>query len=143
MFWETQQIIYHYCTIDGGLKMMIIKTIGTIVAFAIYFSWLPLPVVLVTIVPYYFTIRHLVGRYLNPFVKSDLILPFVVSFVWVTASLMSTGGKSMANIAELFVLGIAWSFLWLVRLVLICVVRNEKKSFCFYANCGLIIHYFV
>ena len=119
--------------------MIVIKTVGTILAFALYFSWLPLPVVLITIVPYYFTIRHLVGRYLNPFVKFDLILPLVVSFVWMTASLMSPDGKSMANIAELFVLGIAWSFLWLVRLVLICVTHNEKKTFCFYANCVMII----
>ena len=119
--------------------MIVIKIGGAILAFAIYFSWLPLPVVLITMVPYYFTIRHLVGRYLNPFVKSDLILPLVVSFAWTTASLMSIDGKSMANIAELFVLGIVWSFLWLVRLVLICLARREKKSFCFYANCVLVI----
>ena len=119
--------------------MIMVKAGGTVLALAIYFLWLPFPGILIALVPYSFVARHRVGHWLNPFVKSDIALPLVVSLVWMTAGLMSLGGKSLANLLELFLLGIVWLLLWLVRLTLICITRRKLSSFCFYTNCALVV----
>ena len=121
------------------LTMIMIKAVGTVLALATYFLWLPFPGILIALVPYYFVARHRVGHWLNPFVKSDIALPLVISLVWVTVGLMSLGGKSLANLVELFLLGIVWLLLWMVRLTLICITRRKPESFCFYANCALVV----
>ena len=119
--------------------MIMLKASGTVLALAIYFLWLPFPGILIALVPYYFVARRRVGHWLNPFVRSDIALPLVVSLMWMTVGLMSLGGKSLSNLVELFLLGSVWLLLWFVRLTLICITRRKPASFCFYTNCALVV----
>lgn len=119
--------------------MIMIKAVGTVWALTIYFLWFPSTGILIALVPYYFVARHRVGHWLNPFVKSDIALQLVISLVWMTVGLMSLDGKSLSNLVEVFLLGTVWLLLWMVWLTLICITRRKTESFCFYANCALVV----
>lgn len=84
----------------------VIELSGAMVALSVLFLWWALPLTMVMLLPYYFISRNRFGRWLNPFVKSDVVVPMASTSVWILLDLHGLSAKSMANLIELPTLGL-------------------------------------
>ena len=117
--------------------MIIIKIIGTVVAMSILFMWWAFPIQVCALVLYYFIIKKRLGRFLNPYVRHDMLVPIITVVTWSVVGLFSHGGKSLANILELFWLGGIWAMIICIRFLLICITKKKSRLVCLWGN-GLV-----
>lgn len=111
---------------------------GTMVALSVLFLWWALPLTMAMLLPYYFISRNRFGRWLNPFVKSDVVVPIASTSVWTLLDLHELSAKSMANLVELPTLGLVWTALLLLRLTLFCSYGRKNSALCICLN-GLVV----
>ena len=98
------------------------------------------PIQTCALVVYYFIIKKRIGRFLNPYVKHDMLVPIIVVVVWSMVGLyFSRESKSMANILELFWLGGLWTATICIRFLVICITKKKNKTFCFLGNVIVLI----
>lgn len=126
-------------TIESGSTMSyVIELSGTMVALSVLFLWWALPLTMVMLLPYYFISRNRFGRWLDPFVKSDVLVPMASTSVWTLLDLHGLSAKSMANLVELPTLGLVWTALFLLRLALLCSFGRKNSVLCICLN-GLVV----
>ena len=107
---------------------------------ALFFMWKAFPIVALSFILYYFIVRMRTGKFLNPFITFDLLIPFIVPIVWeVVGRYLSIDGKSLSNLMELFLLGVLWGVSLSVRFLLICVCKRKNERVFFWCNIGVII----
>jgi len=77
---------------------------------------------------YFFVVRRKDGWRKNPFVWLDLLTPVIASIVWVVMVSTITTHKSLSNFLEPFVVGVAYSLLWAMRLWRFSRISNDKRK---------------
>lgn len=115
-----------------------IELLGAMFALSVFFFWWALPLTMAALVPYYLVSRHRFGGWVNPFIKSDCIVPMASTTAWMLFDLHGFSSKSMANLVELPFIGLVWAALFAVRLAFICVSGHKNSALCMYAN-GLVV----
>lgn len=119
--------------------MIVLQILGSILALSFFFMLWGLPLLAVTSAIYFIIARCRIGKAINPFVLFDAFMPVVVPLVWCAVSLFfSNHTKSLANILEIFWLGLLWSISVALRTVLICWSKRRNNQVVYIANFAII-----
>ena len=89
-----------------SIMSYVIGLSSVMVALSVLFLWWAFPLTMAMLPPYYFISRNRFGHWLNPFVKSDVLVPMASTSVWTLLDLHGLSAKSMANLVELPTLGL-------------------------------------
>ena len=131
MFWHASKCIVNNDKVNS-IMIYIILTL--------FFMYWAFPIQTCALVVYYFIIKKRIGRFLNPYVKHDMLVPIIVVVVWSMVGLyFSRESKSMANGLELFWLGGLWTAIICIRFLVICITKKKNKTFCFLGNVIVLI----
>jgi hypothetical protein len=115
--------------------MILVKIIGSVVVLSLFFMCWALPIQVCAFILYCFVIRRRIGRFLNPYVKYDVLVPIIVVAAWTMVGLFfSSESKSLANIFELFWLGVIWAVIICFRFLSICITKKNNMAICFWGN---------
>ena len=121
-----------------SIMSYVTELFGVMVALSVLFLWWAFPLTMAMLLPYYFISRNRFGHWLNPFVKSDVLVPMASTSVWTLLDLHGLSAKSMANLVELPTLGLVWTALFLLRLTLLCSYGRKNSALCICLN-GLVV----